>query len=709
MTRFVKQYGLLYVLGLTVFFALFRYQGYDSDAALYLLQVMNYLQPERFVNDVPFMFGNQDSFSIFSPIVAVALRIFGVNMGGTLVTLVLLFLMCTALISLVIRWTEFLNAQRWGLPIVLAMIFLLADKEYGSGCLYLPIFESYLVARVFSEIFIVAGLAFLFEKNRFISLVFFIFASLMHPLMGGWTLPLWLFFHFPKTRIPILLFAFLSPISGFLHVGRLDFYSNDWKPLYMKPEWDEFVMYAGLLTFWLGMYKHFKEGTVSKFSISLFWVSLIGFYLHFAGSCLEHQLFYQAQPFRVQWLCTIPVIPVFALFIRDLLKDGRNLSLCDYSGLVLGLSAIACSHWFAVLLVCLIFIYVPVGKYDKIYVSNLWSRILFIGGLVFLLINTSVCNFIQLAVEQGIGNTNLAVNWMHIPVILTGVEHFLLILLFLVCVNQKKYGYALIFAIAFCCTSIKILPIVGLLLCIMPGLNPLLQRGMLAFAISFSFFEILSTMHKANSTNTLPLEGAPVACILLLVVLFAIVFKVLSVKEFGYRNVIVPMLAFIVTLGIWDIFRWDSRDKLIVANEKQMDVFFDKPIFPQIENRGKILFVVDFESPIQSRINFMTGAYADESIYVGEIFYKGQYIESNRRRSALLSGSSQMVNLGKFQKEIMKVYTNPDTLLARVRYLCNAGEITHFATDYARMPLPRLDSLYLSIKNKYVYLYGCSK
>ena len=55
----------------------------------------------------------------------------------------------------------------------------------------------------------------------------------------------------------------------------------------------------------------------------------------------------------------------------------------------------------------------------------------------------------------------------------------------------------------------------------------------------------------------------------------------------------------------------------------------------------------------------------------------------------------------------MKIYHNPDSLLARVHYLCGAGEITHFATDYANMPLPKQDSVYLDVKQKNVWLYGC--
>lgn len=710
MTRFIKQYGILYALGAVIFFAFVRYRGYEYDAALYLLQVMNYLQPERFVNDVPFMFGNQDSFSIFSPIVAVILKYIGVNAGGILATFFMLFFMTVALVSLVRRWLKKFNAEHWCIPVVACLIVLLTNKMYGSGCLYFSFFEPYLVARVLSEVLMAMGLVFIFDRNKYISLIFFILASCMHPLMGGWALPLWLFYHFPKSRIPVLLLGLLAPLSGYLHVGRLDFYTNDWNPLYISPEWEDFVTYFGLLAFWLAMYRLFKGGLLSKFSISLFWVSFIAFYLQFTGSYMGHLLFYQAQPYRVQWLCMIPVIPVFALFVRDCVNNRQNLTLCNYAGLVLGICAIAGYQWLALLMVCLFLVYAPIGNYDRLVVSPLLHRIIFIGGLIFLLFNSVVCNYIQLAVEQGIGNTNLAVSWLHIPAYLEVVEKVLLVVFALICMIQKKYGYALIFAIAFCCGGMKILPIVGLFLCLVPNLGPVVKWGLLAFSFSTSFFEILSSTQRLNSLEILPLEGAPLACILLFVVLFAIAFRFLVInRQLRCHNTSVLMMLLIVSLGIWDAYRWDSRNEAIVADEKQMDAFFDEPIFPQVKDRGKMLFVVDQESPIPSRINFLTGAYADPSIAVGEIFYKEQFMESNRRRGALLNGSRSTANMDWYTKRIMNVYSDPDTLLSRVNYLCEEGEITHFVTDYANMSLRKEDSVFLDVKKKYVWLYGCRK
>ena len=96
MDDLLKSKWIVYFVGLAAFFMLIHYYGFFSDASLYLLQVIHFLDPSRFENDVPFMFGNQDAYSIFSPIVAVFFKIFGVNAGGMVATLIAQLFWCLA-------------------------------------------------------------------------------------------------------------------------------------------------------------------------------------------------------------------------------------------------------------------------------------------------------------------------------------------------------------------------------------------------------------------------------------------------------------------------------------------------------------------------------------------------------------------------------------------------------------------------------------
>lgn len=706
MLECLQKKWFLYIAGVAFFLALVRYKGFDGDAALYLLQVVNHLHPERFLNDVPFMFGNQDSFSIFSPIVACVYRLLGVNAGGQVMTFLMLVAWGAFAIMLVVKWAERFGLKRWTALLVVVFFSLLLNKCYHSGNLFLPMMEPYLVARVFAGVFVLAGLACMFNKNKFVSLGLFVFATLMHPLMGGWALPLWLFFHYPKMRAPVIILSLLAPLSGFIHIDRFDFYPPDWRPMYYTPGLNELVSYSGLLVFWFFMFRKIKEPFLSNFSISLFWVSLIGFYLQFAGSYSAHMLFYQAQPFRVQWLCSIPVIPVFAVYVHKVLAGGKDIRIVDYAGLLLGLCAIAGQFWVLALII-------PVWIFIRMLPANsrtnqAWVNIFFVACFVFLVVSSLLGNFVQLSLEQGFGNVSRAIAWLNVPQQLAYVESVLLVLLAFVCVRQVRYWMALAFAVSFCNADLKILPMVAILFYLVPHMGQFVKDLLIALMTTVSFAELLTSMDEVNAIQSAPLQGSPIISSVFLILVFALSLWMLKPSRIANKGVVIaPLALLILLLGWWNICKWDARSEEQVACERQMDAFFEMPLFPQVADRGKILFVVENEVPMQSRINFLTGAYADASIYVGEIFYKEQYMESNRRRGALLRGDSILADMSSFHVNILKVYQNHDTLLARVDYLCQAGEITHFVSDFGDFPLPKQDSVFLKERNIPVYLYEC--
>ena len=227
MLSLLKNKWFVYIAGLAFFFPLFRYYGYFEDAGRYLLQVVHFLYPERFVDDVSFMYGNQDNFTVFSPLLVVFFKVFGVNHGGMVAVLLLELFWGVSAITLFIRWTRQWGRPAWALPAFVACLVVLTNKAYGCAA-YFPIIDHILVARFAAEGFVLLGLAFFWSKNRYVSLVMFLLASVLHPLMGGWGIPLWILYHFPKVRWPLTVAVLLAPLSGFLHLGRLDFFSEGW-------------------------------------------------------------------------------------------------------------------------------------------------------------------------------------------------------------------------------------------------------------------------------------------------------------------------------------------------------------------------------------------------------------------------------------------------------------------------------------------------
>ena len=666
MRSLLEKKWFVYTAGLAFFFVLFRYYGYFEDAGRYLLQVVHFLHPERFVNDVPFMFGNQDSFTIFSPLLALFFKVFGVNHGGVFAVLLIEILWGLAAITLFVRWTKMWGHPVWALPTFIACLVVLTNKQYGSGA-YFPIIDHILVARFAAEVFILLGLAFLRSRNRYVSLVMFLLASVLHPLMGGWGVPLWLLLHFPKLRLSMMVGVVLAPLTGFLHAGRLDFYPSDWfgDRLPFTPTGEDAFFYAGILVFWWVVWKFCRNLAVSKFASAIFWLSLFGVFWQYAGIALRHQLLVQAQPYRVLWLGFIPMVPVSVLCLWEYFRNPTALPL-----------------WL------------------KAKPRLIFS--VFVFALVFLVASAFLHNMVQLAMEQDIGDVGLARGLMDLPTMLLPVHKVVLGVLALICLAERRFWFAITFGLSLFNGDLTILPIIAIILYLFPSIEGLLKDFLIVTAIVVSLAEYLSGLQAS------PLLGPGVQSSIFLVIIFCLVAITVFLYKKNKTNLLwIPFLLMIASFVVWDFAKWDVRSESRILDELQMDAFFDETAFPQIKNRGKILFVENGESPLQSRFKFLTGTYADETINIGELFYKGQHIEARKRKNALLLGDTVLGYWGNYTQRIADVYANPDTLLSRVNFLCNIGDITHFVSDYPREPLSKQDSLYLSKKKKYVYLYRC--
>lgn len=667
MRRILANKWFIYIAGLAFFFSVFRYNGFYEDAGRYLLQVIHILHPDRFINDVPFMFGNQDEFTFFSPLMSLFFQKFGINHGGIIATLLMEFLWGIAAITFFFRSSKYFGFPIFSLPLFIICIITCTNKFYGSNAC-LPILEYILVARIYAEIFILFGLAFLWSNNKYISIIFFITAFLFHPLMGGWGIPLWLLYHFPKTRFPLSILAILLPLTGFLHINRFDFFPNDWFEggLPFTPTGSDALVFTGLLVFWWYIWIFSKNKDISKFASVIFWIYLIGIFWQYIGIGMRHQLLVQVQPYRALWIGFIPMFPVAYYGLRGRLRRKSLLAT-----------------WL-------------IKKEKNIKIS-------FIIGALFLIFIAILKNIIQLSLEQNIGNVNFAVSLLYLPDKLAIFRYLLLCFFTLICILQRKKWLALAFGFALFNSYLTLLPLLGIIFYLKPNLGKSMQKILIAFFTPFSIIEFLESL--GNS----PLLGSQLDSALLFIIVFVLSLWIcLCPKKQHTFQTILPLTLFILTFAIYDVRHWDARGESTILDEKQMDYFLAKTIFPQIKDRGKILFVENKEASLQSRFKFLTGTYADETIDIGSIFFKGQYIESRKRKNALLLGDTIIGYWGNYSKRIAKIYQNPDTLLARVYYLCSVGEITHFATDYTSIPLPKQDSLFLDVKQKNMWLYKCT-
>ena len=665
MLALLKNKWFIYVAGLAFFFILFRYCGYFEDAGRYLLQALHSLYPERFVDDVPFMYGNQDSFTVFSPLLIVFFRIWGVNHGGMVAVLLLEFFWGVAAITLFVRWFKQWGKLEWALPCFIACLVVLTNKIYGSGDYFL-IIDHILVARFAAEGFILLGLAFLCSRNRYVSLVMFLLASALNPLMGGWGIPLWLVFHYPRLCCPLTIAVVLAPLTGFLHVGRLDFFPSDWfeGALPFSPVGNDALVFSGILVFWWTAWKFSKNANVSRFAKVIFWLCLMGVFWQYVGTGLRHQLLAQAQPYRVLWLTFVPMVPVASLGLWDYFREPSVFS-----------------RWLD-------------GKTRLL-------QVVFGASLVFLVVSGLLDNVVKLALEQNYERIDVAF-LQDVLACLAPLNKGILVMLLVACLARRRFWLAAAFGVSLLNGSLTILPMIATVYFLFPSINGWLKNLLVSVAVVFSLFEYLSSLIAS------PLLKHGAQGFVFLILLFVLVFWVACLcGSSRSRAVWIPFSIMIVLFVLFDISNWDSRSEWSVSDERQMDAFFDKPIFPQVQNRGRMLFVESREFPLQSRFKFLTGTYADRTINIGDFFYRGQFLDARFRKNALLLGDTALGNWGNYIERIADIYASPDSLLSRVRFLCGIGEISHFVSDYDNMALPRQDSAYLKVKHKFVWLYGC--
>lgn len=668
MPFFSRKILFTYLGSIAFFFSVIRYWGYFEDAGRYLLQVVNYMHPERFVNDVPFMYGNQDSFTIYSPVMAGFYQLFGVNYGGMIATFLIQLVWCIACISLIILWTRKSDCENRAFGVFAICIMSLVNRLYGSGA-YFPIIDHILVARFFAFAISLFALAFFFNKNKYVSLILFALASLMHPLIGGWGLPLWLFYHFPKTRFPVLVLSLFFPLSGFLHISKFDFYTRDWlsPPLCFTPNVSDTIIFVAVLIFWLSMWRLVRNVQMARFCLCMAFVQLIGVYFNYVGAFTGHILLFQAQPYRALLFSFVPMFPVAACFVHESMNRESLFERLRFF-------ALKSNH----------------------------AGILFVSGFVLFLVNALAQNFVQMSLEQNVGNVGFALLLMNLSNKMPVVIKLMLIVLTFVSFSQKRFWIALAFVVSIFNGYLSVLPLMTIVL-YLTNLKGLLNKVVVALAFVASFAELL--MFIQNS----PLQNSTVGPVFLLF-LFVLTLWILIVGNgINKKKTAIPVVLSIFLLFIWDFAKWDARESTQKNAEVQMDSFWDEPIFPQVHDRGKMLFVVDREMPLQSRFVFLTGTYGDETINIGEIFFKGQRIESSRRKNALLMGSNEWNDNSDYGVKILKVYSNPDTLLQRVNFLCSMGDITHLVTDYRNLPLNKVDSTYLNAKQMDVYLYECKR
>ena len=153
------------------------YRGLIHDAGLYTLQAMSHLHPGTLAGDVFLRFGSQDAFTIFSPLYAGFIQVFGVEPAAALLTL------CAQLAVFASAWFLARSVSNARLALLGVCVLVAIPAYYGADRVFTCI-EAFLTPRMMAEALVLAGLACLVRERRMLAIGLTVLAALLHPIIA---------------------------------------------------------------------------------------------------------------------------------------------------------------------------------------------------------------------------------------------------------------------------------------------------------------------------------------------------------------------------------------------------------------------------------------------------------------------------------------------------------------------------------------------
>ncbi len=177
------------------------YGGIVHDAVLYTLQALARSSPDSLAQDVFLRYGSQDSYSLFSPVHAFAIRMLGAEPAAAALT---------CLSQLVLMLSAWLLARQLmptpARPLLACAIFIALPGAYGAARVFTCI-EPFLTPRMLAEALVLGSLTAASCTRLGMALALLGAALLIHPLMAaaGVAALLWKHVGFPRPHAAALL------------------------------------------------------------------------------------------------------------------------------------------------------------------------------------------------------------------------------------------------------------------------------------------------------------------------------------------------------------------------------------------------------------------------------------------------------------------------------------------------------------------------
>jgi hypothetical protein len=306
------------------------YRGLNHDSVLYALSALARLHASL-AHDVFLRFGSQDSYTVFGPLFAAAVRALDLEPATALLT----FLSQVAFF--VAGWTLARRVMSARLALLAVGVLIALPSDYGALQDFNYI-EGFLTPRQMAEALVLASLAATLADRRIVGGICLLAGMLFHPIMAfaGFVLLFCLNVAIPRPKLALVLVpailavslgaALLLPVGPFrpFDVTWLDrVYANGY--LFMSQwsirDWSHFSVPAGVLI--LGVLTS-PTPAVRKLCVAALLTAAAGILATLLFCDLLHVvIFTQMQPWRWLWLAQAIAVLLLPLIVLDCWRIDR--------------------------------------------------------------------------------------------------------------------------------------------------------------------------------------------------------------------------------------------------------------------------------------------------------------------------------------------------------------------------------------------------
>ncbi len=234
--------AIFLIAGLGLWLLSHPYWGIWHDARVYTLMALHWLSPSNFVRDPWFMFGSQDTFTLFSPLYGSAIATFGIDSAAKWGTLL------AGACYVVAAWFFSRCLPIWRARSLLFLLLVSLQLVYSVNDFGLTesfrLSESFITSRQYSIAFALTGLALAISGRRFAIPLVLGISTVLHPLMGIWAVLVCVAVLLPIRCRVVLVLAVLTTIT------LIALSISGWGPFRLiSGEWARLVRGSALIVF----------------------------------------------------------------------------------------------------------------------------------------------------------------------------------------------------------------------------------------------------------------------------------------------------------------------------------------------------------------------------------------------------------------------------------------------------------------------------